>query len=230
MTFPEDYQAENLKGKAAEFAVDVKEVKAPVEKAADDDFAKQLGLEDLEALKTALKGNLEQEYANASRFKLKRALLDALDKGHEFELPPRMVEAEFGMIWQQVEADKARDGLAPEDEGKSDEQLRGEYRKIAERRVRLGLVLAEIGRAKGVNVTDEELAQAMRSEAMRYRGQEQQVFDLLRQNPNAQAQLRAPLYEDKVVELLFGQATIKDKKVSKAELMKDDDMPEGYGE
>jgi trigger factor len=230
VTFPEDYQAENLKGKAAEFAVEVKEVKAPVDQPADDEFAKRLGLADLEALKAALKGNLEQEYANASRFKLKRALLDALDKGHEFELPPRMVEAEFGMIWQQVEADKAREGLSPEDEGKSDEQLRSEYRKIAERRVRLGLVLAEIGRAKGVTVTDEELAGAMRNEAMRYRGQEQQVFDLLRQNPNAQAQLRAPLYEDKVVELLFGQATIKDKKVSKAELLKDDDMPEGYGE
>lgn len=230
VTFPEDYQAENLKGKAAEFAVEVKEVKAPVDAPADDEFAKRLGLEDLEALKAALKGNLEQEYANASRFKLKRALLDALDKGHQFELPPRMVEAEFGMIWQQVEADKARDGLAPEDEGKSEEQLRSEYRKIAERRVRLGLVLAEIGRAKGVTVTDEELAGAMRNEAMRYRGQEQQVFDLLRQNPNAQAQLRAPLYEDKVVELLFEQATIKDKKVSKAELLKDDDMPEGYGE
>jgi trigger factor len=133
------------------------------------------------------------------------------------------------MIWQQVEADKAREGLPPEDEGKSEEQLRTEYRKIAERRVRLGLVLAEIGRARGVAVTDEELAQAMRAEAMRYRGQEQQVFDLLRQNPSAQAQLRAPLYEDKVVELLFGLAQIKDKKVSKAELLKDDEMPEGYG-
>ena len=134
------------------------------------------------------------------------------------------------MIWQQVEADKAREGLPPEDEGKSEEQLRAEYRKIAERRVRLGLVLAEIGRTRGITVSDEELAQAMRAEAMRYRGQEQQVFDHLRQNPNAQAQLRAPLYEDKVVELLFGQAKIKDKKVSKADLLKEDDLPEGYGE
>jgi trigger factor len=230
VTFPEDYQVDTLKGKAAEFDVEVKEVKAPVETAADDEFAKRLGLEDLEALKTALRGQLERESASASRFKLKRALLDALDKGHAFELPPRMVEAEFGMIWQQVEADKERGGLAPEDEGKTDEQLKAEYRKIAERRVRLGLVLAEIGRARGVSVTDDELAQAMRAEAMRYRGQEQQVFDLLRQNPNAQAQLRAPLYEDKVVELLFGLAQVTDKEVSKEELLEDDDLPEGYGE
>jgi trigger factor len=230
VTFPEDYQVDALKGKAAEFAVEVKEVKAPVDAPADDEFAKRLGLADLDALKTALRGQLENEFASASRFKLKRALLDALDKGHEFELPPRMVEAEFAMIWQQVEADKTRGGLAPEDEGKTEDQLKAEYRKIAERRVRLGLVLAEIGRTRGVTVTDEELAQAMRAEAMRYRGQEQQVFDLLRQNANAQAQLRAPLYEDKVVDLLFGLAEIKDKKVSKAELLKDDDLPEGYGE
>jgi trigger factor len=230
VTFPEDYQVDTLKGKAAEFDVEVKEVKAPVDSPADDEFAKRLGLEDLEALKTALKGQLESQFASASRFKLKRALLDVLDTSHAFDLPPRMVDAEFAMIWQQVEADKARDGLAEEDQGKSEEQLKSEYRKIAERRVRLGLVLAEIGRAHGVAVTDQELAQAMRTEAMRYRGQEQQIFDLLRQNPNAQAQLRAPLYEDKVVELLFGLAEIKDKKVSKAELMKDDELPEGYGD
>ncbi|MDR3510395.1 MAG: trigger factor [Caulobacteraceae bacterium] len=230
VTFPDEYQVDTLKGKPAEFDVEVKEVKAPVEAALDDEFAKRLGLDDLEALKTALRGQLEREFGSTSRFKLKRALLDALDKGHEFELPPRMVEAEFAMIWQQVEADKQRGGLPPEDEGKTDDQLKAEYRKIAERRVRLGLVLAEIGRARGVTVSDEELAQAMRAEAMRYRGQEQQVFDLLRQNPNAQAQLRAPLYEDKVVDLLFSLAEITDKEVSKDELLKDDELPEGYGD
>lgn len=230
VTFPEDYQAEALKGKAAEFEVDVKEVKAPVDAEPDDEFAKRLGLEDLAALRQALSGQLQREFAAASRFKLKRALLDALDKGHAFELPPRMVEAEFEMIWQQVQADKERGALGPEDEGKTDEQLQAEYRKIAERRVRLGLVLAEIGRTRGVTVSDEELAQAMRAEAMRYRGQEQQVFDLLRQNPTAQSQLRAPLYEDKVVDLLFSLAEIADKEVSKDELMQDDELPEGYGE
>jgi len=230
VTFPDDYQVETLKGKAAQFAVDVKDVKAPVEAAADDAFAERLGMADLKALRSVLQAQLENEFSSLSRSKLKRALLDALDKGHDFELPPRMVEAEFDMIWQQVVADKERGGLGPEDEGKTDDQLKAEYRKIAERRVRLGLVLAEIGRARGVTVTDEELAQAMRAEAMRYRGQEQQVFDLLRQNPNAQTQLRAPLYEDKVVEILFDAAQIKDKKVSKADLLKDDDLPEGYGE
>jgi trigger factor len=228
VNFPDDYQAEALKGKAAEFEVTVKEVQAPVDAPADDEFAKKLGLADLQTLKIALKGQLEGNYASASRFKLKRALLDALDSGHSFELPPRMVEAEFDNIWQQVQSDKDSGGLPPEDEGKTEDQLKAEYRKIAERRVRLGLVLAEIGRKHNVSVTDEELAQAMRAEAMRYRGQEQQIFDLLRNNPNAQAQLRAPVYEDKVVDLLFGLAQVTDKPVSKDELMADDDMPEGY--
>ena len=230
VTFPENYQAEGLKGKAAEFAVTVKEVKAPVDAPADDEFAKRLGLDDLESLKTALRGQIEGEYAQTSRFKLKRALLDALDKAHDFPLPPRMVEAEFGVIWRQVEEDKARNGAADEDAGKSEEELQAEYRKIAERRVRLGLVLAEIGRKHNVVVSDQELMQAMRTEAMRYRGQEQQIFDMLRDNQNAQAQLRAPLYEDKVVELIFGLAKVADKPVSKDELMAEDDMPEGYAD
>jgi trigger factor len=230
VNFPDDYQAENLKGKAAEFEVTVKDVQAPVDAAADDEFAKRLGLSDLDTLKTALRTQMENNYASASRFKLKRALLDALDAKHDFPLPPRMVEAEFDVIWQQVQADKESGGLPPEDEGKSEDQLKGEYRKIAERRVRLGLVLAEIGRKHDIAVTDEELAQAMRAEAMKYRGQEQQIFDLLRNNPNAQAQLRAPVYEDKVVDLLFGLAKVKDKAVTKEELMAEDEMPEGYAE
>jgi trigger factor len=229
VTFPEDYQAEALKGKAAEFEVTVKDVQAPVDAPADDEFAKRLGLADLEALKGALKGQLESNYAAASRFKLKRALLDELDAKHDFPLPPRMVEAEFEVIWRQVEADKESEGLPPEDAGKSEDQLKTEYRKIAERRVRLGLVLAEIGRKHNISVTEQELAQAMRAEAMKYRGQEQQIFDLLRNNPNAQAQLRAPVYEEKVVDLLFGLAKVTDKPVSKDELMAEDEMPEGYG-
>jgi len=134
------------------------------------------------------------------------------------------------VIWRQVEEDKARNGAADEDAGKSEEELQAEYRKIAERRVRLGLVLAEIGRKHNVVVSDQELMQAMRTEAMRYRGQEQQIFDMLRDNQNAQAQLRAPLYEDKVVELIFGLAKVEDKPVSKDELMAEDDMPEGYAD
>ncbi|MDR3507544.1 MAG: trigger factor [Caulobacteraceae bacterium] len=230
VTFPENYQAEHLKGKAAEFAVTVKDVKAPVEAPADDEFAKRLGLESLEDLKSALRGQIEGNYASASRFKLKRALLDALDKGHDFPLPPRMVDAEFDVIWRQVQADKANDDLPADDKDKSEDELRAEYRKIAERRVRLGLVLAEIGRKHNVTVSDDELLQAMRAEAMRYGAQAMEIFNLLRQNQNAQAQLRAPLYEDKVVDLLFGLAAVTDTPVSKEELLKDDDLPEGYGE
>jgi trigger factor len=229
VTFPETYQAENLKGKDAEFDVKVKEVKAPVDAPADDAFAEKLGVENLEKLRELLKTNLEQQYAGASRFKLKRALLDQLDSKHDFPLPPKMVEAEFATIWQQVQQDKANEGLPPEDAGKTDEQLQTEYRKIAERRVRLGLVLAEIGRANNVQVTDQELNEAMRQEAMRYGAQAQQVFDLFRQNPNAQAQLRAPIFEDKVVDLIVEKAKVKDQKVTKDDLMKDDDLPEGYG-
>jgi trigger factor len=230
VNFPGDYQAPSLAGKAAEFEVTVKEVKAPAETTVDDAFAEKMGLSSLETLKDALRGQIEQQYTAASRFKLKRALLDVLDTKHDFPLPPRMVAAEFDVIWQQVKADKEGGGLSPEDEGKTDEQLQAEYGKIAERRVRLGLVLAEIGRTQNVVVTEQEMLGAMRQEAMRYRGQEQQVFDFFRNNPNAQAQLRAPLYEDKVVDLIFDKAKVTDQEVSKEELLKDDDMPEGYAE
>jgi trigger factor len=232
VTFPENYQAANLAGKVAEFAVKVHEVRAPKESAIDDELATRLGLSDLGTLKDVLSKNLADQYGRASRFKLKRALLDQLDKGHEFPLPPRMVEAEFEGIWAQVQQDKTSDNLPDEDAGKSEDELKAEYRKIAERRVRLGLVLAEIGRINNVTVSDQELSQALQREAMamaqQYGMQPQQAFDLLRQNPQASAQLRAPLYEDKVVELIFSKAAIEDKPVSKAELEAEDDMPEGY--
>ena len=230
VSFPENYQSEELKGKAAVFDVKVKDVKAAVETPADDAFAERLGIENLEKLRELLKTNLEKEYAGASRFKLKRALLDQLDTKHDFPLPPKMVEAEFAAIWQQVEQDKAAGELPPEDSKKSDKKLQEEYRKIAERRVRLGLVLAEIGRANNVQVTEQELGEAMRQEAMKYGPQAQQIFDLFRQNPNAQAQLRAPIFEDKVVDLIVAKAKVKDTKVSKEELLKDDDLPAGYGD
>ena len=228
-SFPAEYPVANLRGKDAEFAVTVKAVEAPVEAPLDDEFAKRMGMGDLAALKEALKGQLENELAQTSRYRLKRALLDALDAQHDFALPPRMVEAEFEVIWRQVLADQAEGGVAPEDEGKSEDELKAEYRRIAERRVRLGLVLAEIGRKHNVTVSDDELTQAMRTEAMRYRGREQEVFDQLRQSPNAQASLRAPVYEEKVVDLIFEQAQIADRKVSRDELLKEDELPEGYG-
>ncbi|WP_091738731.1 trigger factor [Phenylobacterium immobile] len=226
--FPDDYQAETLKGKEAVFEVKVKEIKAPVERGVDDELAKQLGLESLEKLREILKTNLEQQFAGASRFKLKRALLDALDAKHDFPLPPKMVEAEFTSIWEQLQQDKDAGSLPPEDEAKSDADLEKEYRKIAERRVRLGLILAEVGRINNVEITAQELDQAMRQEAMRYGAQAQQIFELFRNNPQAQAQLRAPLFEDKVVDLIVEKAKVTDNAVTKEELMKEDEMPEGY--
>ncbi|WP_293383232.1 trigger factor [Phenylobacterium sp. SCN 70-31] len=230
VTFPEGYQAAHLAGKAAEFETKVKEVRAPVDAPADDEFATRLGLESLEKLKELVKGNLEEQYAGASRFKLKRALLDELDSKHDFPLPPKMVEAEFSSIWQQVEQDKASGQLPPEDADKTDDQLQKEYRKIAERRVRLGLVLAEIGRNNNVQVTEAELNEAIRREAIKYGAQAQEIFNLLRQNANAQAQLRAPIFEDKVVDLIVSQAKVEDQAVSKDDLLKEDDLPAGYAE
>jgi trigger factor len=230
VTFPEEYQVERLKGQPAEFEVTVKEVREPKEGKADDALAQRLGLGDLDALKAALQSNLEQQYSETSRFKLKRALLDKLDTAHDFPLPPRMVDAEFEVIWQQVEQDRAQGGTAPEDEGKTDDELKAEYRKIAERRVRLGLILAEIGQRNNVTVSEQELSDAMRQEAMRYGAQAQQIFDMLRNNANAKAQMRAPIYEEKVVDLILTRAQVDDKAVSKDELMAEDDLPEGYGE
>ena len=223
VTFPEEYQAKHLAGKAATFDVTVKAIKAEAESKIDDDFAKRIGIESLDKLKDLLRSNLNQQYAGAARFKLKRALLDALDEKHSFDLPPRMVEAEFDGIWQQVEADKAAGRLSEEDAKKSDKKLKDEYKKIAERRVRLGLVLAEIGRANNITVSDQELNQAIMAEARNYPGQERAVLDFYRQNPNAAASMRAPIYEDKVVDLIFGAAEVKDAKITKEELLKEDE-------
>ena len=223
VTFPEEYQAKHLAGKAATFDVTVKAIKAEVESKIDDEFAKRIGLESLDQLKELLKSNLNQQYAGATRFKLKRALLDVLDEGHDFPLPPKMVVAEFEGIWAQVSADKDAGQLPEEDAKKSEDELKAEYKKIAERRVRLGLVLAEIGRANNVGVSDQELSNAIMAEARNYPGQERMVLDFYRQNPNAAAQLRAPIYEEKVVDLIVGVADVTDKPISKEELLKEED-------
>ena len=228
VTFPAEYQAAQLAGKDAEFTVQVKEVRAPMASKVDDALAERLGIESLEKLKELLRSNLQSQFAGATRFKLKRALLDILDERHDFLLPPRMVEAEFSQIWEQVQQDKTAGGLPPEDADKSDAQLEVEYRKIAERRVRLGLVLAEVGRINNVQVTEQELAEAMRAEAMRYGAQAQQIFDFLRQNPSAQSQIRAPIFEEKVVDLIVSRAKVEDEKVSKEDLLREDDMPAAY--
>ena len=223
VTFPENYQAAHLAGKLATFDVNVKAIKAEVEAKVDEDFAKRIGLESLDKLKELLSQNLNQQYAGAARFKLKRALLDALDKAHTFALPPKMVDAEFEGIWQQVQADKEAGNLPAEDAKKSEKKLKEEYLKIAERRVRLGLVLAEIGRANDVGVTDQELNNAIMAEARNYPGQEQQVLEFYRQNQNAAASMRAPIYEEKVCDLIFDKAKVKDTPITKEELLKEDD-------
>ena len=223
VTFPADYQAANLAGKLATFDIKVKALKSEVAGVVDDAFAERIGLESLDKLKELLRGNLNQQYAGAARFKQKRALLDQLDTAHSFDLPPKMVDAEFDGIWQQVQSDKAKGDLPEEDANKSDDELKAEYRKIAERRVRLGLVLAEIGRANNVGVTDQELNNAIMAEARNYPGQERMVLDFYRQNPNAAAQMRAPIYEEKVVDLIFSQAETTDAPITKEELLKEDE-------
>ena len=221
VNFPDDYQAENLKGKAALFEVKVHEVKAPKDVAIDDEFAKTLGLESLDSLKDAIKGQISGELNFATRQQVKRVLLDALDERHAFDLPPLMVKAEFEQIWSQFEGEKKAGRLSDEDKAKSDEELRAEYQKIAERRVRLGLVLAEIGRRADVQITNDELVRALRQEASRYPGQEKQVIEFYTKNQNAMAQLRAPIYEEKVVDYILEKATVTDKTVTREELMKE---------
>ena len=220
VTFPEDYNAEQLAGKDAEFEVKVNEVKAPEAVAIDDELAKKLGLDDLAALKQRLTERIESEYKQLSRGHLKRALLDKLDAAHDFELPKGMVDAEFGQIWQQVEAAERDE----EDKDKTEDELKEEYRKIAERRVRLGLVLAEIGKKADVQVPQEDLQREMINMARAYPGQEREVLEFYQKNPQAVQQLRAPLFEEKVVDYIFERAEVAEEKVSKEKLMED---PEG---
>jgi len=223
VTFPEEYQAEHLAGKAAVFEVKVNEVRAPKKPDIDDDFAKGLGIDSLDELKTMLKSQLQQELDNASRAKAKRHLLDALDEKHDFELPPKMVDMEFNQIWQQLQAEMDAGRVSDEDKDKSEDELKEEYRKIAERRVRLGLVLAEIGRLQEIKISEQEVQQALIREAQRFPGQERQVLEFFQQNENAMAQLRAPIYEDKVVDHLLETVTVEEKKVSREELLAEDE-------
>lgn len=224
VTFPDPYQAEALAGKDAVFATKVHEVQGETDAVIDDEFAKKFGLADLEALKAAVETQYKGQLDLQSRMKLKRAILDELDKKHKFDLPPNMVEAEFGNIWQQVQAEKEAGNLDEEDAKKSDKQLEKDYRKIAERRVRLGLVLAEMGQKHEIQISNEELQQAMVAEARQYPGQEQQVIEFYQKNPQAIAQLRAPIYEEKVVDLIVETAKVTDKKVDKDTLFEDDGM------
>jgi len=223
VSFPADYPAANLAGKFADFDVQVKEVRRGVEAEVDESLATKLGLDSLDKLRDAARMQLSNQFTQASRAHLKRALLDALDGAHSFDLPTGMVEAEFKQIWTQVEQDIKAGNLADEDKTKTEDDLRKEFRAIAERRVRLGLVLSEFGRINNVQVTQEELSRGVMAQARQYPGQEQKIFEIYRNNPDALAQLRAPIFEDKVVDFLCGQVKITDKQVSREDLFKDPD-------
>lgn len=223
VTFPAEYGNESLAGKPAVFEVKVNEVRAAKAAALDDELAKKVGMESLDALKAAIRDEISRELDGISRMKLKRALLDALSDGHDFPVPPGMVEAEFEVIWKQVEADKEAGRLDAADAGKSDDELKAEYRTLAERRVRLGLLLAEVGRVNEITVTQEDLNRGIMMEARRYPGQEHLVLQYYQRNQDALESLRAPLYEEKVVDFILELAKITDKEVSIADLRKDPD-------
>jgi trigger factor len=215
----------SLKGKAAEFETKVKAVRGPKQGELDDAWAQQIGFDSLNAVKDALKQRIEADHNAQSRAKAKRQLFDKLDATHDFDLPPRMVEAEFNQIWRQIEQDRAAGRADPSDEGKSEEDLKKEYHDIAERRVRLGLLLAEIGRRHKVEVSDQEVGQAIAAQARNFPGQEQQVFDAYRRNPQLVAQIRAPIYEEKVVDYMMELITVAKQTVSRDELFADDEPP-----
>ena len=221
--FPENYPAPALAGKDATFAVTVKTVEAPGEVILNDDLARGLGLDSLSKLRDALRERIEREHAAASRQKLKRGLLDQLDEHHKFEPPPSLVEQEFNNVWSAIENDLKQQGRTFADEGTTEEKARADYLAIAERRVRLGLVIAEIGEKNNINVSEDQLRAAVMEQVRQLPGREQQVWDYYRNNPSALAALRAPIFEDKVVDFVLELAQVTDKQVSRDELFKEDE-------
>jgi trigger factor len=223
VTFPDNYLNTQLAGKNAEFDVTAKSLEAPGQVTLDDAFAKSLGLESLDKLKEAVKGRLQQEHAALSRQKLKRQLLDKLDEMHKFALPPTLAEDEFKNVWTTVENDLKAQGRTFADEGTTEEKAREEYRGIAERRVRLGLVLAEIGEKNKITVTEEEITRAIVERARQVPGREQEVWEYYRKTPAAVAAIRAPIFEEKVVDFLIELATVTERQVSREDLLKDEE-------
>ncbi|MCY1707659.1 trigger factor [Pannonibacter sp. SL95] len=220
VTFPADYPAEHLAGKEVTFDIVLKDVAAPGEVSVDDEFAKSLGLESLDSLKDIIRGQIESQFGAMTRQRVKRQLLDKLDAVYTFDLPSKLLDTEFQNIWNQVENDMKRNGKTFEDEGTTEEAAKADYRKIAERRVRLGLVLSEVGEKNSVQVTDEEVQRALFDRVRQFPGQERQVFEFYKNNPQALATLRAPIYEEKVVDFILTLAKVTDKTVTKEELQK----------
>ncbi|CCD93312.1 Trigger factor (TF), molecular chaperone involved in cell division [Bradyrhizobium sp. ORS 375] len=223
VTFPTNYLNNELAGKAAEFETTATAIEAPEEKVVDDEFAKTLGLESLEKLKQLMRDRLAGEFSQATRQRVKRALLDRLDETHKFDAPPSLIDEEFNLMWNSVQAEMKSSGKTFADENTTEDKAKEEYRTIADRRVRLGLVLSEIGEKNKITVTDDEVSRAVIERARSMPGREKEVWDFYRSNPQALAQLRAPIYEDKVVDFILELANVTEKKVSKDELFKDDD-------
>jgi trigger factor len=218
VTFPADYGTKDLAGKLAQFEIVAKALKTASVPAIDDALAEKIGFDTLDELKAALERQMTREFDGMSRMRLKRDLLDKLSKTADFPVPPSMVESEFTQIWNRVEADMKADKLDDEDKGKDEDTLKADYRAIAERRVRLGLLLSEVGRREGVQVSAEEMTRAMRTEAARYGGQEAQVMEFFRKTPQAAESLRGPIFEDKVVDYILDQAQVEERDVTPEEL------------
>jgi trigger factor len=223
VTFPKNYGNAKLAGQPAEFETTASQIEAPQESVINDEFAKTLGLESLDKLKEAARERLKAEFAGATRQRVKRVLLDRLDEAHRFDAPPSLVDQEFNLMWDSIKAEMETGGKTFADEGTTEEAAKEEYRKIADRRVRLGLVLSEIGEKNKITVTDDEVGRAVIERARQVPGREKEVWDYYRNNANALAQLRAPIYEDKVVDFILELATVTEKKVSREELYKEDE-------
>jgi trigger factor len=223
VTFPADYPEAKLASKDSVFAVTVKEVSKPAPVEINDEMAAKLGMDSLATLKERVREQLKTDYARASRMHMKRRILDALDEAHSFSLPPTMVEGEFDAIWRAVQAELEREGKKPEDEGKTEDELKKEYHDIAERRVRLGLVLAKLGEQNGITIAPDEINRAIAARARQFPGQEQQVYQFYTTNPQAQAEIRAPIFEEKVVDFIGELAHVTEKKVDRETLFMDPD-------
>jgi trigger factor len=230
VSFPENYLAAHLAGKAAEFDVTVKEVEAPGELKIDDEMAKNFGMDSLDKLKEAIRDAIKRDFDTQSRRKVKKDLLDALDAKYSFELPQTLVEQEFAAVWSQVEADMKSNGRTFADEDTTEEEAKAEYQKIAERRVRLGLVLAQIGEKSDIKISDDEVTQALIERVRQYPGQERQVWEFYQKNPQALAEIRAPLFEEKVVDQILSQVKVDEETVSKEALFSDDENEEADSE
>lgn len=225
VTFPEEYGAKELAGKAATFDITAKLLRRPVVPAIDDALATKLGFETLEELRGVITQQMQREFDGMSRLRIKRQLLDALSDLASFATPESMVEQEFAQIWQRLEADRSAGKLDEDDRDKDDDTLKAEYRAIAERRVRLGLLLAEIGRTNNITVSADELGRAMRTEASRYPGQEAQMMELFRKYPAAADSLRGPIFEDKVVDFILELAKIEEETVTPEQLAEEPPPP-----